>query len=155
MVERLTRLSNFAVQFLAAFIAIAVSLAIFGKDLEEAVMPVQTQGTILDVERSGRRLTWTRVFCKNRDLHLASVAFVFFYANQPKAGGIPVSVINETLERPVGSVTYPMGCPITIRYSAMLPVDAKPGDHISGSLWYDSFHPFWLVKQDYGRVTIQ
>jgi len=137
---------------IGAVAAVMLIGLVFGQDIETRIAPVQVNGAISNVRLEGRHIYWTRDFCKARDLHLDSVVFFFTYAHQKK-NGIPISVMNEVLGRPVGAVSYPIGC-ATVNYSAMIPADAGAGDQVIGELWYNSFHPFWLVHQSFGTVTI-
>lgn len=133
-------------------VAAVVAGIIFGQTLETTFFPVLTDVRIYDITRQGRELYWSRDFCKARNLHIDSVSFQFSYAKQRHAG-LPVNVINESLGKPVGALSYAPGC-FTIRYSAMIPADALPGDQITGQLWYNSSQPFWLLPQEFGPVVV-
>lgn len=141
---------NFTGPIIAAF----VGLFFFGQQLEASVWPVlQPPPHVSRVTIVGDRLHWHLDFCKRRSLRLEGSGFTFFYGNAPNKIGVPINAVNESRGEPVSEDPLPTGC-FDIAYSVLLPKDAQPGDEVQGEVWYRSFHPLWLVRQDFGAVQV-
>lgn len=138
---------------IGAMVALVVAVALYGQTWEQLLVPPQTNIVISDIMRVGNTVTWKRAWCKPRALELTSSSFVFSYAGQASHSAIPINVQNETLNKAVGTVSYPTGC-FEVSYSALVPRDSMAGGIISGQLWYRSGHPFWDLPQDFGPIVV-
>jgi len=148
----MTRKAAWAINLSGAIVALIISVAIYGQRAEEYFLPVMQNLSIQDVAMEGRRVYWTLQTCKVRGLHLDSTGFTFRYA-KGTGPGVQVQITNEATKLPAGQSPLPKRC-VAVRYSSLVPMDAAQGDILEGVGWYDSFHPFWLVSQDFGKIIL-
>lgn len=129
-------------------VAILVTLALFGQKLETMFFPVLKDVTVMNVRIVEGVALWEVSFCKSRPLPIDNFGYIY---NRGLVGfSIPI-VVERAIQNAPGNL--PTGC-YFIPYMAKLPTDNKPGDTIESVVWYRSFHPFWMIPQSFGVVTL-
>lgn len=136
-----------------AILAVIITLLVVGRPLEEALTPTISPVTVSDVHWDGDKVVWVMSYCKNWARRLDSVGFVLRERNQDTA--VPIHVFNESAGASVGTRPLKPGC-YHNTYSTVIPVSFRNSTNLTimGVIWYQSFHPFWLLRHEFGHVVV-